>query len=87
MKVHPDRTPFLIWLALCGLTALSMFLVEGDWWRAAAPVAVVLVSAAKSRLVILHFMEARRARAHWRFLYEAWNFAAAATLIFGCLMS
>jgi hypothetical protein len=79
--------PILIWLVLCGLTALSMLLVEGDWWRAAAPVPLVLIAASKSRLVILHFMEARHARPHWRFLYEAWNFAAAATIILGCLMS
>jgi hypothetical protein len=28
-------------------------------------------------------MEAVHAQPHWRFLYEAWNFAAAATLIIG----
>jgi hypothetical protein len=84
MKTSRSHLPVLVWLTLCGLTVLSLLLVEGEWGRAAAP--VVLVAAAKSRLVILHFMEARHARPHWRFLYEAWNFAAAATIILGCLM-
>jgi heme/copper-type cytochrome/quinol oxidase subunit 4 len=88
MKACRGDRPVVVWIALCALTVLSMFFVESDgWWRAAAPVPVVLIAAAKSRLVILNFMEARNARPHWRFLYEAWTFAAAATIIIGCLMS
>jgi hypothetical protein len=44
-------------------------------------------AAAKSRLVILHYMEANRAARHWRFLYETWNFAATATIVIGYLVS
>ena len=43
----------------------------------------MLIAAAKARLVILHYMEAKHAPAHWLFLYETWNFSAAAIIIIG----
>jgi len=49
---------------------LSVALIEGAGGRALASVAIMLIAAAKSRLVILHYMEAHRAARHWRFLYE-----------------
>jgi Prokaryotic Cytochrome C oxidase subunit IV len=87
MRQPVHATPVAIWVALCTLTVVSVLVVEGGWWRSVAPVLIVLIAAVKSRMVILHYMEARHARPHWRFLYEAWNFAAAATLIIGGLMS
>ena len=87
MKGSIVDTPVVVWAVLCGLTLVSVLLVEGGWWRSIAPVIIVLIAAVKSRMVILNYMEARHARPHWRFLYEAWNFAAAATLVIGCLMS
>jgi hypothetical protein len=37
---------------LCGLTLLSMALVEGGWSRSVASIIIVLIAATKSRLVI-----------------------------------
>ena len=80
------RQPALVWCVLCALTILAVTLVEAGRWRGASCVVVVVIAAVKSRLVILHYMEATRVARHWRFLYEAWNFAAAATIVIGYLM-
>ena len=82
----PLGAPTLVWCLLCALTIASVALAEGGWGRGVFSVVVVLIAAVKSRLVILHYMEASRAARHWRFLYEAWNFAAAATIVIGHLM-
>jgi heme/copper-type cytochrome/quinol oxidase subunit 4 len=79
--------PEVVWCILCGLTVLSVALVEGGWRRSLASILIVLIAAIKSRLVILHYMEANRAARHWRFLYETWNFAVSATIIIGYTMS
>jgi len=81
------RRPAVVWGVLCALTAASVTLVEGGWFRSAAPVCIMLLAAAKSRLVILEYMEARRAARHWRFLYETWNFTVTAMVIIGYAMS
>jgi len=75
-----------IWAALCGLTIVSVMVVEEGWWRWSAPMLVAVIAALKARLVIVHYMEAGRARRLWRVLYAAWIFAAAATIILGYLM-
>ncbi len=77
----------VVWCVLCGLTLLSVALVEGGWGRSVASIIIVLIAAVKSRLVILHYMEANRAARHWRFLYETWNFAVTATIVIGYLVS
>jgi heme/copper-type cytochrome/quinol oxidase subunit 4 len=81
------NAPVVVWCMLCGLTLLSVALVEGGWSRSVASSIIVLIAATKSRLVILHYMEANRAVRHWRFLYETWNFAVTATIVIGYLMS
>jgi heme/copper-type cytochrome/quinol oxidase subunit 4 len=81
-----SRVPAVVWLLLCGLTILSVAMAEGRWLREISTIVVMLIAAAKARLVILHYMEATRAAKHWRFLYETWNFAAAATIIIGYLL-
>ena len=81
------NAPGVVWCMLCGLTLLSVALVEGGWRRTLASILIVLIAAIKSRLVILHYMEANRAARHWRFLYETWNFAVSATIIIGYAMS
>jgi heme/copper-type cytochrome/quinol oxidase subunit 4 len=81
------NAPVAVWCVLCGLTLLSVALVEGGWRRSVASIIIVLIAAVKSRLVILHYMEANRAARHWRFLYETWNFAVTATIVIGYLMS
>jgi heme/copper-type cytochrome/quinol oxidase subunit 4 len=81
------NAPVVVWCLLCGLTLLSVALVEGGWRRSVASIIIVLIAAMKSRLVILHYMEANRAARQWRFLYETWNFAVTATIVIGYLMS
>lgn len=77
--------PVSVWLLLCGLTLLSIVVVETSSWTQASGVAVVVIAALKSRLVIRHYMEAAEAGRRWCQLYELWNFAVAATLIIGFL--
>jgi heme/copper-type cytochrome/quinol oxidase subunit 4 len=80
------NAPVVVWCLLCALTLLSVALFEGGWRRSVASIIIVLIAAMKSRLVILHYMEANRAARHWRFLYETWNFAVTATIVIGYLM-
>jgi hypothetical protein len=80
------NSPAVVWSILCALTVLSVALVEGARGRTLAYIAVLLIAAAKSRLVILHYMEANRATRHWRFLYETWIFAVTATIVIGYLV-
>ena len=81
------NAPMVVWCALCGLTLLSVALMEEWWHRSVASILIVLIAAVKSRLVILRYMEANRALRRWRFLYETWNFAVSATIIIGYVMS
>jgi hypothetical protein len=83
MKRAFGDTPAAVWIVLCALTFASVLWVEGGWWPRFAPLLVVLIAAFKSRLVILNYMEARRAHPLWRLFYETWNFAAAATIAIG----
>jgi hypothetical protein len=80
------NSPAVVCSILCGLTVLSLALIEGAGGRALASVAIMLIAAAKSRLVILNYMEAHRAARHWRFLYETWSFAVTAAIVIGYLM-
>ena len=82
-----NPAPATIWAITCVLTVLSVAQVQAGWWRWATPVLVVLIAAVKARLIILHYMEARHARAHWRLLYGAWNSAVAAVIIIGYLLT
>lgn len=79
--------PSVVWLLLVGLTLVSVGLFEGGVLGSALSVVIVLIAAVKSRMVILHYMEAKHASGRWRFLYELWNFAAAATIIIGYVLS
>jgi heme/copper-type cytochrome/quinol oxidase subunit 4 len=78
--------PAVVWCMLCGLTLLSVALFEGGWNRRVACIVIVLIAAAKSRLVILRYMEINRAARHWRFLYDTWIFAVTATIVIGYLL-
>jgi heme/copper-type cytochrome/quinol oxidase subunit 4 len=78
--------PTLAWVMLIGLTLLSVALFESGWLGRMSSVLIVLIAAVKSRLVIIHYMEATRAARHWRFLYETWNFAVSATIVIGYLL-
>lgn len=76
-----------LWALLIALTLLTASLAELSWFGLHPSVVIILIAAFKSRLVILHYMEARRAPGHWRFLYETWNVAVAGTLIMGYFMA
>lgn len=76
-------TPARVWALLCALTLLAVALVERGGLPQVSAVAVVLIAAVKSRLVILHYMEVRHASPHWGRLYELWNFTIAALFIIG----
>ncbi|MGQ0620561.1 MAG: cytochrome C oxidase subunit IV family protein [Panacagrimonas sp.] len=81
------ESPSVLWVILILLSATSLALFEGHVSAAIGGTLIILIAALKSRLVILHYMEARRAPANWRFLYETWNFACAALLIVANLVT
>ncbi len=75
--------PAMVWLVLVGLTVVAVGICEEQSLGTYSSLVIVIIAAAKARFVILHYMEAKHAPAHWRFLYETWNFSAAATIIIG----
>jgi Prokaryotic Cytochrome C oxidase subunit IV len=80
-------SPVAVWLYLCALSVLSVAQLEQHWSRWIVPLLVVVIAALKAQLIIRAYMEAGRARALWRYLYNAWTFAAAATIGIGYLLS
>ena len=80
-------TPAAVWLVLCVLSVMAVVQLEEGSSRTTASLLVVLLAAIKARLIIRHYMEAHRARPLWRLLYNAWDFAVAATLGIGYLIS
>ena len=79
MKKQPS--PALLWAFLVGLTAASLAVFEGHLSPLVGGTAVVLIASLKSRMVILHYMEARRAPRHWRLAYDTWNFTCASLIV------
>ncbi len=79
--------PSALWAVLIGLSVLSVALIEKQTLGFYGVGGIILISAIKSRLVILHYMEAKHAEPKWRFLYEIWNFTAAAIIIIGHYMT
>lgn len=73
--------PFVLWMLLVILTSISFALFEGGISALIAGTAIIVISALKSRLIILHYMEAKRAASHWKFMYDTWNFTCAALII------
>ncbi len=63
----------LVWAALVLATCVA-------WWSAShgvfpsfeATAIVMIIAAVKARLVILHFMDLKKAPRPWRFLFEGW---------------
>ena len=60
------------WLILLGATALTWYLGELGAAGTSAIIAMLLIAFVKGRLVILDFMELRRAPLLWRLLLEGW---------------
>jgi Prokaryotic Cytochrome C oxidase subunit IV len=72
MMIGGSPRPSTIWLMLMALSLLSTLLAEGSDHAIFAIVMIFVIAAAKGDLVIMHYMEARRAESHWKFLYRAW---------------
>lgn len=83
-KLHM-HSPSVLWLLLIAMTIGSLVIFERHMQPAIAGTAIVMIAAAKSRIVILHYMEAKRVSATWRRMYLTWNFACAALIIIGNL--
>jgi len=81
------QEPFRLWLLLIVLTIIAWVVFEGHLARSLGSTAAVLIAAIKSRLVILHYMEAKHASKKWRQLYETWNFSCASLIIIGNLVT
>lgn len=61
----------LVWLATTLATLVSILFAGGGQLFPAA-VGVMLIAGFKARLVLLHFMEVKRAPMLWRCLLEGW---------------
>jgi len=72
----------LIWLLLMLATCTTTWWLAKDAFPAVlATVATVLIAVFKARLVLLDFMELRRAPLHWRLLFEAWVLLVTAAIL------
>lgn len=87
MKIAMLESPVRLWVILIALSCISLALFEGHIAASIGGTCIILIAALKSRLVILHYMEAKRASPTWRFLYETWNFACAALIIVANLVT
>ena len=80
-------TPRNLWLILITLTLLSVSMFETELLRELSVLVIIAIAGYKSRLVILHFMEATHAPGHFRFMYETWNFVVCAIIVIGHYMA
>lgn len=78
------RTEIIVWFFLISLTLASWWLGHNpDHWGAAIVTSTILViTFFKIRLVILHFMEVKRAPITLRLLFESWCFGVCGVLIY-----
>jgi heme/copper-type cytochrome/quinol oxidase subunit 4 len=72
----------IVWAALILATCASTWLLSKDSVTPeVATVAIVLIAAAKVRLVIWHFMEVRRAPLALRLVCDGWLLAVTALIV------
>lgn len=72
----------IVWVVLMVATCASTwFLSKDSFSPTVATVAIMLIAAVKVRLVIMHFMEVRRAPLALRFVCEAWVLAVTALVV------
>ncbi len=76
-------TPYKVWLVLITMTFVSFLIFEGGTLASLSAIAIVVIAAVKSRLVIEHFMEVAHAPGNFPLLYRTWNFVVAAIIIIG----
>lgn len=78
---HSSKRITLVWIGLMLITCVSTWGISKNAIPpAVATVAIVLLAAFKTRLVLAHFMELRAAPQAWRLLFEAWVILVAAAI-------
>jgi heme/copper-type cytochrome/quinol oxidase subunit 4 len=76
------RPVSIVWIVLMVLTCASTWMLSKDAFSPmVATVGVFLIAAFKVRLVMLHFMELRRAPVALRAVFEAWIVVATAVIL------
>lgn len=76
------RPASLVWAALMLATVATTWWLSKDAFTAKlGTVAIFLIAACKLRLVLLHFMELRRAPLPWRLVFEAWVLVVTAAVL------
>lgn len=72
----------LAWLFLVGATLVTYRLVEGHRFGPEAALSMVmLIAAAKGRMIVLHYMELKHAPRHWRVAFELWVVLASSLIL------
>lgn len=67
------RANWHVGLLLVALTLGAFILAESGFMRALGGVAIFLIAALKTELVLANFMEIQHAQPHWRWLYRIWT--------------
>jgi len=75
-----------VWLVLIGLTLVSTLVAEKAHQAHIAILFIFALSAAKGDLVLIHYMEARRAEPHWIIMYRMWLLVVASVMVIGHLL-
>jgi heme/copper-type cytochrome/quinol oxidase subunit 4 len=75
-----------VWALLISLTLTSTVIAEGFHQADMAMSAIFVIAAAKSNLVLMHYMEARSAESQWLIMYRIWLLVVASTLVVGHLL-
>lgn len=72
----------LVWAVLMVATCVSTWMLSKDSFSPeVGTIAIMLIAAVKVRLVIMHFMEVRRAPLALRFVCEAWLLAVTGLIV------
>jgi cytochrome c oxidase subunit IV len=77
LLAQPNRS----WLLLIGATAATVWMYEDGLARVTVGAAILAITYAKGRLVILDFMELRHAPLLWRGLMEGWMLIVSGLLL------
>ncbi len=67
-----ERTTFIIWVVLIGLTLLGYWIGQLGFSGTSALVILLGAALVKSQLVISHFMEMKEANTRWKWVPTLW---------------
>ena len=86
MTTHTEKRLFRVWLMLSAITVLTWFLGSERGTPSAASHALITyaalaIAAFKVRVIVVEFMEARRASKRIQFVMDAWLFLLVAGLM------